>query len=210
MVSWIRLAHSVAKNLCRTTQSELQVSSGITIWVPTEWSSPRGTPWWHKWWRPGGNSHSHSSVSARLAAQFCLFLSDIKKRGNWSFFLRLHINPPVWSWWVSVHHWPGSQPSMCLRVFHPLISSEVHWGSQGMMFGLLPLPWKYAPAAPHSGKMDDTRIPVNPKTCRLKRNHPSWPQMCEKPILTVYVLEMFEVACDTALYSNKAADWDMG
>ena len=133
-----------------------------------------------------------------------------KKRGTWSFFLRLHINPPVWSWWVSVHHWPGSQPSMCLHVFHPLISSEVHWGPQGMMFGLLPLPWKYAPAAPHSGKMDDTCIPVNLKTCRLKRSRPSWPQMCEKPILTVYVLEMFEVACYTALHSNKAADWDMG
>ena len=104
---------------------------------------------------------------------------------------------------------PAQQVPLCST--HWLVQRHigVHrvWYLDSHCLEMFPSPWKYAPAAPHSGKTNDALMPVNPKTCKLK-SHPSWPQTCEKPVPTVCALEMFEVAYYTALYSNNAAGWD--
>ena len=104
---------------------------------------------------------------------------------------------------------PAQQVPLCSTHWLVQRHTGVHrvWYLDSHCLEMFPSPWKYAPAAPHSGKTNDALMPVNPKTCKLK-SHPSWPQTCEKPVPTVCALEMFEVAYYTALYSNNAAGWD--
>lgn len=114
--------------------------------------------------------------------------------------LGLHINPPVWSWWVLEHHWPGSQPSMPLCSAHWLVHryTGVHrvWclDYSHCLENMLQQPLILEKWTTHLSQ--SIRRPAGWRRVTLADH------VCEKPMLTVYVLEMFEVACYTALYSN--------